>query len=427
MLHYSHVKPDLLVYNREPMNSDFTPVSVVIPVYRNLAATQRCIEAVLGSELGPGTRVIIIDDDSPEPEISSWCQQQDTRKAVTVLRNDENLGFVATVNRGIEASGDTDVVLLNSDTEVANNWLERLQNCAYSGAAIGTVTPLSNNASVCSYPAPLKENALPEGWPLQALDALVARVNQGKSVELPTAVGFCMYIRRACLDAVGVFDEENFGIGYGEECDFSMRAKSAGWLNLLSADVFVYHEGGQSFTSQTKDRICAAEETLRRLHPQYHVLATRFIDEDPIRVFRDTIDLARIAQSPQDSKSIIIGLQSYRDTLLGSKTNRELSLEHAFGEVTSERNSLSEKFEEAVVKSVSVEADLVASRGELSARTERLESTSNELTLAQKELLRLQQDLLRVQLRDRRWRYLMYFVNRLDAVRLCVSQARKPQ
>ncbi len=409
------------------MNSNFTPVSVVIPVYRNLAATQRCIDAVLGSELGPGTQVIIIDDDSPEPEISSWCQQLGTRKGVTVLRNDENLGFVATVNRGIEASGSADVVLLNSDTEVANNWLERLQNCAYSGATIGTVTPLSNNASVCSYPAPLKENTLPKGWSLPALDALAARVNQGKSVELPTAVGFCMYIRRACLDTVGVFDEENFGIGYGEECDFSMRAKSVGWSSVLSPDVFVYHEGGQSFTSQTTERISAAEKTLQRLHPQYHAQATRFIDEDPVRGFRDAIDLARIVQSPQDAKSIVVSLQSQRDALVSSKTNRELSLEHAFGEVTKERNALFEQYEDVVVKSVAVQADLDATRGELSLRTERLDSTSNELTLTQKELLRLQQELLRLQARDRRWRYPMYFINSFDALRLWVTQARKPQ
>jgi GT2 family glycosyltransferase len=79
------------------------------------------------------------------------------------------------------------------------------------------------------------------------LDAVFAQINAGKSIDLPTAVGFCMYIRRACLDAVGLFDAERFGRGYGEENDFSRRATRAGWRNVLCADVFVFHAGGVSF------------------------------------------------------------------------------------------------------------------------------------------------------------------------------------
>ena len=178
-----------------------------------------------------------------------------------------------------------------------------------------------------------------------------------------------MYIRRACLNAIGSFDEDNFGIGYGEECDFSMRAKSAGWINALSPDVFVYHEGGQSFTTQTDGRIRAAEETLQRLHPQYHVQATRFIDEDPIRPFRDALDRARMEQSPQDAKPIVAVLQSHRDALIDSKTNREMALEHAFGEIKFQRDALS--------------GQLDATGHELDARTLELEQTKYELGLTQ--------------------------------------------
>jgi glycosyltransferase involved in cell wall biosynthesis len=346
--------------------------------------------------------VIVIDDASPEPEVSSWCQQLAARDKVTVLQNPENLGFVATVNRGMEASGDTDVVLLNSDTQVANDWLQRLQACAYSDDHIGTVTPLSNNASVCSYPLPLRENNLPEGWSTGALDALAARVNGGRLIELPTAVGFCMYIRRACLNAVGSFDEQNFGIGYGEECDFSMRAKAAGWVNALGADVFVYHEGGQSFEGQTEARIRAAEETLHRLHPQYHILATAFIDEDPVRVFRDALDAGRIEQRPGDAADILESVRNHRNALLEFKTNRELGLEHAFSEVKAQSESLRAQLEEAVSARVSAEQKLGDAQPLLEA------------------FARLQQ-------RDRRWRYLLYLINRMDALYLRVAGPRTVQ
>ena len=399
------------------MKPDSAPVVVIVPVFRNLAATQRCIESVLASDAGPRARLIVINDDSPEPEVSSWCDELGAREGVTVLTNPQNLGFVSTVNRGIAVDQEADVVLLNSDTEVANNWLQRLQDCAYSDEAIATVTPLSNNASVCSYPLPLQENALPAGWTLQALDALAAKVNRGKFLAMPTAVGFCMYIRRACLDAIGSFDEDNFGIGYGEECDFSMRAKSAGWINALSPDVFVYHEGGQSFTTQTDGRIRAAEETLQRLHPQYHVQATRFIDEDPIRPFRDALDRARMEQSPQDAKPIVAVLQSHRDSRIDSKSNREMSLEHAFGDIKVQRDALSGQLDATGQELGARTQELDARTQELGARTLELDQTKYELKLTQRELTRLMD-------RDRRWRYLIAIINRFDAVRMRLTGAR---
>jgi hypothetical protein len=84
------------------------------------------------------------------------------------------------------------------------------------------------------------------GWTVTRMDALFARVNTGQSCEIPTGVGFCLFIRRGCLDDVGFFDEQRFGRGYGEENDFCLRASARGWVNRLCADVFVYHAGGRA-------------------------------------------------------------------------------------------------------------------------------------------------------------------------------------
>ena len=358
----------------------------------------------MGSEPGPRGKIIVIDDASPEPEVRKFCQSLAERPDCVVMHNTENLGFVATVNRGIAASHGNDIVLLNSDTEVANDWLQRMQDRAYSARNIGTVTPLSNNASVCSYPVPMKPNPLPEGWTLEKLDALASEANGGATLELPTAVGFCMYIRRVCIDAIGVFDVENFGIGYGEECDFSMRARAAGWRNVLTPDVFVYHEGGQSFAGRTEARIRDAEATLHRIHPEYHVLATRFIDADPIRPFRDALDRARLDARQADSAAIISALKTHRDALIGSKTNREMAVEHALGEIrvrceelTGQRDRLTRQCDE-LASSLKLSEDKLA---ELSAA---YDVTSRELT--------------RLQEREYRWKYLMYLVNRMDELGL---------
>lgn len=266
-------------------------VDVVMPVYRGYGETVRCIESVLDNRQATCFELIVVDDASPEPGLAARLDELAANRVLTLLRNTSNLGFVQSVNLGMSLHPGRDVVLLNSDTLVANDWLDRLRRCAYGAAKIGTVTPFSNNATICSYPGFCAENALPEGVELTELDEMFRRVNHGKSVVIPTAVGFCMYIRRTCLDQVGLFDAGNFGKGYGEENDFSMRANRQGWLNLLCADTFVYHAGGVSFMSEKDARVAAALDVLHRLHPGYEDLIRRFVAADPARDLRAAVDV----------------------------------------------------------------------------------------------------------------------------------------
>ena len=138
-------------------------------------------------------------------------------------------------------------MLLNSDTLVNGDWLDRMVATARSMPEIGTATPFSNNATICSYPDCNVENDFALEIDDAALDRIAATVNAGRWVPIPTAVGFCMLIKRACIEAIGLFDHATFGRGYGEEVDFCQRAKAAGWINGLVGSVFVRHFGSASF------------------------------------------------------------------------------------------------------------------------------------------------------------------------------------
>lgn len=273
------------------------PVDIIVPIYRNLPVTRACLESVLASDLPVDTRIILIDDASPEPELSAWCREQARQAGIELLVNEQNRGFVASVNRGMAFSADRDVILLNSDTQVANNWVQRMQATAYAVERIATVTPFSNNASICSYPDFAGSSSLPAGVSLEEMDALAAEANAGKWAEIPTAVGFCMYIRRTCLDLVGAFDEQTFGRGYGEENEFCLRASAAGWSHRLAADVFVFHEGSVSFGNDRHGLMKQARERLAELYPDYESRVQRFIQRDPIAPLRDAISLALISRA----------------------------------------------------------------------------------------------------------------------------------
>jgi GT2 family glycosyltransferase/glycosyltransferase involved in cell wall biosynthesis len=267
-------------------------VDVVIPVFRGFEETCACLHSVLrdpkkltgtGAE-HPALRVVVVDDASPEPRLSRYLRRLAKSGLITLLRNERNLGFVASVNRGIQHAGARDVVLLNSDTEVPSGWLQRLAAHAYAHPNVATVSPYSNNATICSYPA-ICGGPIPFGASLANVDTACRAANAGRSIRVPTTVGFCLYLRGDARAALGLFDVDTFGRGYGEESDYCMRATAAGWQHRLACDVFVYHAGSVSFGSEAPE-LSGNADLLDRRWPNYRRIVAVHIRLDEGAPFR---------------------------------------------------------------------------------------------------------------------------------------------
>lgn len=236
--------------------------------------------------------VILVDDASPDPVIAQLIAELAELGGVTCLNTGTNQGFVGAVNMGLEAA-EGDVVILNSDTVVTANWLEKLQRAAYARPDVGTVTPLSNHASICSIPEPMRYNQLPEGFSVDGFAALVDRISPRNYPEIPAGIGFCLYVRRVVLDAVGGLDGL-FERGYAEDTDLCLRARRAGYRNLMDDATFIYHSGGKSFESNPDPAVLEAknrmiQRNLRRLaerYPDYQDEVQRTL-EGPLRFFHD--------------------------------------------------------------------------------------------------------------------------------------------
>ncbi len=298
---------------------------IIIPVYNGIERVRRCLSTVLESSLTANYELIVVDDASSEIEVIEFLNELAANGQITLLRNEINTGFTAVVNRGMQLHKDRDVVLLNSDTAVAHNWLDRLQRIAYSKKHIGTVTPFSNNGSICSYPSDGATGELPFGCNVQTIDHLFATNNAGNMVRIPTAVGFCMYIKRTCLAQVGYFDSETFS-GYGEENDFCMRAHKLGWWHVLATDTFVFHEGGSSYGKSKGKRMRIAYDSLTKVHPEFQELVNEFTRIDPISPFRKNIDLKRLQMG---QKPIILSVLHSHG---GGTEKHVLDLAKFFGE-----------------------------------------------------------------------------------------------
>ena len=281
-------------------------VNVIVPVYKGRTETLRCLFSVLNASCAVSFSLIVINDASPDNQLTSDLQRLAGQGLFTFLENSQNRGFVNSVNRAIELHQDRDVVLLNADTEVFDGWLDRLQQAAKRHSRTGTVTPLSNNATICSYPRFLQDNPFPLELDFSELDSLTAVVNAGVEIEAPTGVGFCMYIKRALLADVGIFNEREFGRGYGEENDFCQRAIGKGWRNIIAADVFVLHWGRTSFKGETAKRVQAALKTLDRLHPRYQRDVGAFITLDPLLKARQRLDWERLTRLRREKNILIV-------------------------------------------------------------------------------------------------------------------------
>jgi GT2 family glycosyltransferase/glycosyltransferase involved in cell wall biosynthesis len=270
-------------------------VDIVVPVYRGLAQTQRCLDSVLADDARMPGHIIVIDDRSPETKLSAWLQKLAAAGKIRLIRNQKNLGFVGSVNKGMKEAGRNDVILLNSDTEVPRGWTRRLAAQAYAAPRIASVSPFSNRATICSYPSNRGAD-LPPGLTLAELDEETQAANAGRSVALPTTVGFAMYIRRAALDEVGPFDADAFGRGYGEENDFCMRASARGWTHRLACDVFVYHEGEVSFGADAPE-LAQAWKVLGKRYPTYARQVALHVQLDAVGPARMALTLALFRRS----------------------------------------------------------------------------------------------------------------------------------
>ena len=264
-------------------------ISIIIPIFNAYDETKKCIDSIF-ENTNINFEVIFINDCSTDNRISELLLSFADYENVKIINNNENKGFVKTVNIGLQSSKN-DVLILNSDTLVTNRWLQKLVTVAYSEKDIGTVTPISNAAGAFSIPEIGKDNNIPECLTLDSMASLVEKKSKNINMEVPTGNGFCMFIKRDLIKNIGIFDEKNFGRGYGEENDFCMRAVSAGWKNILTDSTYIFHERSASFSNEKKELIEKHRKIIDKLHPSYTKKVQDFVNSKELKNIQNNVKL----------------------------------------------------------------------------------------------------------------------------------------
>lgn len=212
--------------------------SIVIPVHRAAAATERCLRAIIHNSAGATYEVVIVDD-AADPDTKALLEVVDGARVVV---NEANLGFVRSVNRGAATARGRHIVLLNDDTEPQPGWLRALVERADSAADVGVVT------TKLVYP----DGTLQEAGGIVWRDGQAWLFGHGHSAAAPEynyvrevdyGSAAALLVRGELWRAAGGFDMR-FEPCYFEDTDLCFTARRLGWRVLYEPRATVVHVAG---------------------------------------------------------------------------------------------------------------------------------------------------------------------------------------
>lgn len=239
------------------------PVDIIIPVHNAPHLTEMCLSSVARTRDPAKHRVILIDDGS-DTETQSILERFAEEHQNTVLsKNLEAQGFTKAANKGLRESSGQIAIILNSDTEVPTNWIQKIARTLLGTPGVGIVGPLSNAASYQSIPR-VEPNArerihrqtvineLPPVTTMADVNVRLESIDWAHPIRVPLIHGFCFAVRSEVTAEIGYFDDVNFPRGYGEETDFCFRATDAGWGLAIAPDTYVWHKKSGSYSLGTR-------------------------------------------------------------------------------------------------------------------------------------------------------------------------------
>jgi GT2 family glycosyltransferase len=315
--------------------SSSRPIYVVAPFYRKPELVESLFDSLepCVDELKDLQCTLLAINDSPEDlELAEALRDAANGRLCDVpflLReNVVNLGFVKSVNRGLKEAvkAGADVILLNSDTIVYPGAFREMQRVAYLDPMIGFVSPRTNNATICSFPHQEEFRKLEPDDSYAIFRELSVHLPAFHYV--PTAVGFCMFIKLDILREFGLMDEK-YGKGYNEENDLVMRANRCGFRAALANHAFVYHIGESSFSVSDVPKSTHEERNaalLKSRYPEYMEHVHAFIDGAH---YRGEVLLRGLLKDKRGRYDIVFDFSSFGDHHNGTFEAAKQILIHA--------------------------------------------------------------------------------------------------
>ncbi len=224
--------------------------SIIIVTYNSSGEILKNLSSV-GNFMTREDEVIIVDNNSRDNTVEIIERFIEGRDNFRLLKNDKNLGFTVATNMGIKESGNNMIVLLNPDTVVTQNWLEKFEY-HLRDENVMAVGPLSNYAAgLQNILAYLPEDEAAK-LSASAINTILEENNRYKSSDTKLLIGFCIAVKRSFFEEYGLLDEDLF-LG-NDDLELSWRIRENGGTLKVALDTFIYHEGQKSFATEKKEK-----------------------------------------------------------------------------------------------------------------------------------------------------------------------------
>jgi O-antigen biosynthesis protein len=215
-------------------------VSLVIPLYSGAGLTRRCLETIRDHTDDVAFEVILVDD-TADPDTKGLLGLV---SGAQILRNEQNEGYLRSVNLGAASARGEWLVLCNNDIEVTPGWLENLLECGESRTRVGVVAP--------KFVAP--DGLLSEAGAILWSDGTGVNYGRGEDPSRPRyeytrevdyGSAAALMVRTELWREVGGYDERYLPMYY-EDADLCFAARQRGWRVLYEPSSLVVHAEGST-------------------------------------------------------------------------------------------------------------------------------------------------------------------------------------
>jgi len=324
------LQPPLSISSNADRNPSHPEVDVVIPIYGQADLVKASVESVLKTV--KNARLILVDDHSPDDEVGQLLDIYQGHPWITVIRLEDNQGFIGATKLGAEQGQAPYILFLNSDTRaIEPNWLGKMIPQDPQIAVVGAKLLFSQNM-----PGPLAGTIQHAGvarnlqgepfHPYLGWRADAWEVN--RQIEVNAVTGGCFLVRRKVWNELGGWDPM-FGKGVYEDVDFCWRVRKAGYKVLYQPTVTLYHHSSASINTNGHHLLYDhKDENLRLLKRKWPDLKSDeviFIGEKQVKTWRAAkqempaiLDLARKGKKTQALsrvRNLLNGAPDYPDGL----------------------------------------------------------------------------------------------------------------
>jgi hypothetical protein len=257
--------------------ADGSRASVCIVNWNTRDRLAACLEALRDQAEAAPAEVIVVDNGSSDDSAAMMRKRFPWAK---LIANDENRYYAAANNQGIEASRGRFVLLLNPDVELRPGALETM--CRFleehedaAAVACKLVLPDGTTQASCrTFPSPgvlvWEAMGLARILPRSRLFGAYRMTHWGydEVAEVDQPMASCLMLRRAALDAVGLFDEQ-FPMFFND-VDLCLRLKQSGWRIYFTPEASALHHHGSATRLVRAEMVRESHRGLMRFYRKHY-------------------------------------------------------------------------------------------------------------------------------------------------------------